>query len=152
MVADVYVLANDRKAENIMFALEKYLPDKVYQIGNQIDKFEYFDEAKDVGKQPTRLFDKEMELFEFLENQDGILFRPSFRSLKKSDIRVITFYYFQDNSLVFGVNMHQDVEKEDFVLNELKKILESNYGYISYHIPPEYGKANFIELCQKMND
>ena len=148
MDADIYILANDRKAENVIETMDKYLPERAYQLGYEKERFEYWDDLKDAENQPSTFFGTELELFKFLENQSGIQFRPNFRSTIQSDYRSITLYYFQDDSLVIGINIYQDEVKEEQLLTELKEFLNSKYGYIAYHIPPEDGKIAFIKQCE----
>lgn len=151
MDANIYVLANNRKKENVIKALDKYLPNRTYQLGKQDGQLEFWDDSNEAGNQPLTFFKSESDLFEFLENQNEILFRPSFRSTPESEFRVLTLYYFEDNSLVFGLNIYQDSIKEDLILSELKELLVSKYGYVAYHVPPAYGKEAFINLCNDLN-
>lgn len=148
MDADIYVLANNRNKKSLIKVLDKYLPNRIYQLGSQEGKFEFWDDSKEEGNQPSLFFCTEFDLFDFLENQSGILFRPSFRSTVQSDYRVLTLYYFEDDSLVVGLNMNQNSEQENIVLKELKQLLKSDYGYIAYHIPPVYGREAFINQCK----
>ena len=148
MDADIYVLANQRKAESIIKILDRYLPNRVYQLGDKNVEFEFWDDAIDAGNQPSLFFKSELELFTFLENQTKIIFRPSFRSTNNSLIRMVNFYYFQDDSLIVGLNIYQDSEREELLLDELKSLLNSDYGYISYHIPPESEREAFIRVSK----
>ncbi len=151
MDADIYVLANNRKKENVIKVLDKYLPNRRYQFGKKDGHFEFWDDSNDTEDELSRFFKSESELFDFLENQNKILFRPSFRSTTESKFRVLTLYYFEDNSLVFGLNMYQDSITEDVILNELKELLGSEYGYIAYNTPPPYGNEAFIKQCKDFN-
>ena len=148
MDTDIYVLAKDRNSKSLIKVLDKYLPNRAYALGNQKGRFEFWNDLKDEGNQPSIFFESELDLFDFLENQSGISFRPSFRSTAKSEFRVCNLYYFEDDSLIFGLNMHQGSGKEDLILDELKEILNSDYGYISYHTPPAFGKNAFIQQCK----
>ncbi|MBD2716221.1 hypothetical protein KBK19_14360 [Microvirga sp. STR05] len=150
MNADIYVLANNRKKENVLKALDKYLPNRSYQLGKQDGQFEFWNDSNQTENQPSIFFKSESDLFGFLDSQNKILFRPSFRSTTESEFRALTLYYFEDNSLVFGLNMYQDSIKEELVLSELKELLESKYGYIAYHVPPAYGKEAFIKQCKNL--
>ena len=52
MDADIYVLANSRRTEDIIKILDIYLPIRTYWTGSHRGKFEFWDEAKDYGDQP----------------------------------------------------------------------------------------------------
>lgn len=140
MDADIYLLANNRNKDVITKILDRYIPERKYYFYSEDGKYEFFDDSGEIGNQPSIFFNNEYDLLDFLENQSGILFRPSFHSTVKSENRLIQLFYFEDNSLVIGLNIYQNSEREDFLLDELKSILGSIYGYISYHTPPEYGK------------
>jgi len=150
MDADIYVLANDRTAETATRVLDKYLPNRKYQIGHAEGKLEYWDDAADTKDQDYRAFDTELELFTFLATQSGILFRPCWQPTVPADLRLIQLYYFQDDSLLIGLNLYQDEEKEERLLAELKDFLGSEYGYIAYNVPPEYGKDAFTKMCKRL--
>ena len=151
MDADIYVLAKNRDKKTIIKILDKYLPERVYQIGDSDDRYEYWDDAKEVGNQPSIFFDSEEDLLDFLEKQSGVLFRPSWRSVTQSEIRACVLYYFEDDSLVIGLSINQGLEREDSLLKELKSLLESNYGYVAYHVPPAYGREAFINQCKMLD-
>ena len=150
MDADIYVLANNRKKDVIIKILDGYIPERRYHNLSKDRKYEFFDDTREVGNQPSTFFDTEYDLLFFLENQSGILFRPSFHSTTQSENRLIQLFYFEDDSLVIGLNIYQNSEREDFLLDELKSILGSVYGYIAYHIPPEHGKEAFIKKCNSL--
>lgn len=143
MDADIYVLANNRNKDMVLTFLDKYLPQRKYGNG----KLEYWNDASTEDNPPTTFFDTEEELFDFLEKQSNILFLPCFYPTTESEYRLLQLYYFEDDSLVYCINIYQYSDKEDFLLEELKTFLGSDYGYIAYHIPPAYGKEEFIKAA-----
>lgn len=160
MDADIYVLANNRSPNKIIEILDKYLPQRTYAYLDEDGKYQCWNDRFDEDdKLPDAFedhnlgifrFDTELELFEFLDDQSSFDFRPSYRPIGDSDIRVIVLYYFEDGSLVFGLNIYQDTDREDRLLDQLKKDLGSAYGYISYHVPPAEGRSAFIELSLRV--
>jgi hypothetical protein len=142
MDADIYVLAKNRNSDKVIQFLEKHLPKRRYRN----ERLEFWNDSEKEENQTSIFFDSESEFFIFLEKQSRVLFRASFYPISENEVRGLHLYYFEDNSLVFGINIHQNQEKEDLLLRELKNLLKSDHGYISYHIPPAHGEKKFIKI------
>jgi len=53
---------------------------------------------------------------------------------------------------MIGLNIYQDSNEEGTLLKELKEFLDSDYGYIAYHMPPDASKEAFIRQCHLLNE
>lgn len=146
MDADIYVLAKNRNSDKVIQFLDKYLPERRYRN----ERLEFWDDSEKEENQASIFFNSESELFIFLEKQSEVLFSPSFYPISENEIRGLHLYYFEDDSLVFGINIYQNQKKENLLLRELKNLLKSDYGYISYHIPPAHGKEKFIKTTSSI--
>lgn len=147
MTADVYVLANNRSQHTVSGVLQHFVPNRVPTLQTPTGKYQYWNDLPEAD-QTTTLFDTETELLTFLETQSGMLYRPAFRSTEDSTVTMVALYYFPDDSLVIGLYTPQHQPTESRLLAELKQLLNSNHGYISYHLPPAYGRKAFIAAAQ----
>lgn len=145
MDADIYVLAKNRSAETARNFLNKYLPERNYNEG----KYEFYSYK---GRDEIEFkCDAENEMLELIENKDNLTLNCSFYPINKNELlRNVQLYYLTDGGMICCLNVNQNDEKENELLNELKVFLDSEYGMISYHMPPPNTKSDFINTVNRI--
>lgn len=139
MDADIYVLAKNRSAKTAQDFLERYLPERKYNEG----KYEFY--SYEGNEEVKFKFDSENEMLQLVGQKDTLTLNCPFYSIKQNElIRMIRLYYLSDGGMICCININQNDKKEDELLKELKLFLGSEYGMVSYHIPPPNTKIDFI--------
>jgi len=147
MDADVYVLAENRSAETARKFLDKYLSERNFNDG----VYEFYSYEGD--EELEFKFDTENEMLEFLESNTTLTLNcPFYPNNKNEFLRSVQLYYLKDGGMISCLNINQNDEKEDQLLNELRSFMSSEYGMVSYHIPPPNTKIDFINTVNQITD
>lgn len=139
MESDVYVLANSRDAKTAKLFLDEFLPERGLILPSQ--NINCHNGQYDFEFQCRT----ETELLGLMETNINLVYLFSAYPKKKQEIiRNAWIRYLQDGGMICGLNINQNDTLENIFLNEIKKLLGSDLGMVSYHVAPPLSKAEFL--------
>lgn len=141
MLADIYVLVNSRSGSEVNQFLDFYIPlrhemQTVYEVTQ--------------SNEEDLEFHSPGELMDHMEKHPLLYYHLAFHNVNdQAIVRNAGIYYTSDSQMIFRLTIRQNDEIEELLLNELKDLFSSQYGYISYHVPPEKKARQFVDNLSK---
>jgi len=137
-----FVLANNRLASTVYAVLNRYIP----TYPHLTKEHELSDEEAGIS------FTDEAEMLLYFQNRPH---RDATRywqyAGREPNHMLVGAYFTSDGQLIFSLTVDGDGEWEEKLLAELKELLQSETGLLSYNYFPEFSDgASFKQLCQSL--
>jgi hypothetical protein len=133
-----FVLANNRFAETVMRLLERYVP-------NHIPLTEDYE---DWGVEYTT----ECDMLQYLQAHPQLNATRHWSEVKETpDSIMVGAYFLSDGQLILSLTVAGNGIVEEQVFLEMKQLLQSEVGLISYNYFPKFSNgAEFKTLCDSL--
>ncbi len=133
-----FVLANNRLADTVLKVLEKFLPNH-----NPI-----VEDYEDYGQE----YDTEAAMLLYFQMHPHLHATRHWNEVEITNHRVMVGAYFTtDGQLIISLTVEGNGEIEGKLFAELKQILHSETGLISYNFFPKFKEgAGFKALCESL--
>jgi hypothetical protein len=140
-IIEIYVLCKERTKKLVLEFLESVLPNRK-EVAENYPYPEYADEYE-------HIYEDFETLLEALEINTRETYSLYWDSANHGEVRSAMVFFTEDGYMIAGITVADDTERRKNWLNKLSRIVDGEYGYVSFDTPPPLTSREFIDYCEK---